>query len=175
MHRIDGLYAVLNIPAAETPGAVVGYFNPGDPQTGVPATNFSPYWLNAVQEELVAVIAAAGIALDKATRTQLRDAIQKLNNGGSGGVTAIVFANSPYGLVSTKKIVPVDTSGGAVSVVLPAAADVPGEEWHIGKVTADANLVTLTGTIQGEVNPTIGDQWTFRKIRSLGALGWIWS
>ncbi len=45
---------------------------------GISGTEFDPAWFNAIQEELLAVIAAAGMAPDANTWTQLRDAIRTL-------------------------------------------------------------------------------------------------
>ena len=67
MHRIDSATAL--------PG---GVFTEGDPMVPVPATEVSADWLNAVQEETVSVIAAAGIALDKQDNAQLLAAIVAL-------------------------------------------------------------------------------------------------
>lgn len=67
MHRIDG------------PGAAPGnLFTAGDPALAIPATEVTPEWANAVQEEVVNVILAAGIALDKPTNNQLESAINAL-------------------------------------------------------------------------------------------------
>jgi hypothetical protein len=64
MHRIDSPNAL--------PG---GFFTEGDPVIPVPATEVSDDWLNAVQEEMAAVITAAEIALDKKDNAQLLAAI----------------------------------------------------------------------------------------------------
>lgn len=67
MHRID------------TPGATPdNRFTEGDPTIPTAATEVSAEWLNAVQEEVAAVIAGAGIALDKADNGQLLEAITAL-------------------------------------------------------------------------------------------------
>lgn len=66
MHRIDAPYHVNNM------------FSEGDPAQGAEATDVSAAWLNAVQEELVAVILAAGIALAKGNSAQLLAALQAL-------------------------------------------------------------------------------------------------
>lgn len=63
MHRIDGA------------DNVAGRFSAGDPTQGVPGTIVTADWMNAVQEEIAAVVEGAGIALDKPTNTQLRDVI----------------------------------------------------------------------------------------------------
>jgi hypothetical protein len=55
-----------------------GVFTEGDPMVPVPATEVSDDWLNAVQEEIVGVITAAEIDLDKADNGQLVVAISTL-------------------------------------------------------------------------------------------------
>lgn len=71
MHRIDG------------PGATVdNKFTDGDPVGGLPATMVTDEWLNDVQEELMSVLSAAGIAPLKGAQDQLLKAIR----GVSGGV-----------------------------------------------------------------------------------------
>lgn len=67
MHRID-------CPTA-TPD---NKFTEGDPTIPVAATTVTADWLNAVQEELAAVILAADAPLDKESNTQLRDALLAL-------------------------------------------------------------------------------------------------
>ena len=67
MHRID--------TSTATPD---NKFTEGDPTVPVPATTVSADWLNAVQEELVAAIAGAGLEPEKSDNTQLRQAIGKL-------------------------------------------------------------------------------------------------
>ncbi|MDD2109306.1 hypothetical protein [Pseudomonas asiatica] len=70
MHRIDG------------PGATVdNKFTEGDPVSGVAATTVTDDWLNAVQEEIMAVLAAVGIAPVKASNNQLLAAIRSLSSG----------------------------------------------------------------------------------------------
>lgn len=67
MHRID--------TSTATPD---NKFTEGDPTVPVAATTVSADWLNAVQEELVAAIAGAGLEPEKSDNTQLRQAIGKL-------------------------------------------------------------------------------------------------
>lgn len=55
-----------------------GVFVDGDPFNGVTGTMVTADWLNAVQEEIVSVIAAAAIPLDPDDNTQLLDAITTL-------------------------------------------------------------------------------------------------
>lgn len=77
MHRIDGEGATID-----------NKFTEGNPSTGAIATEVTSDWANAVQEELVTVIAAAGMVLAKANNGQLLAAIQSLIAGGGVAVSA---------------------------------------------------------------------------------------
>lgn len=82
MHRIDDPSAVPTLPAPR-PQGTPGYFSGGSPGSGgFAATVVRHEWMNAVQEELVAVIAAAGIPLDKTSNTQLLAALRSLMASG---------------------------------------------------------------------------------------------
>jgi hypothetical protein len=64
MHRIDG------------PGATVdNKFTEGDPVGSIPATVVTDDWLNAIQEELMSILAAAGVAPVKAKQDQLLESL----------------------------------------------------------------------------------------------------
>lgn len=70
MHRIDG------------PGATVdNKFTEGDPVGGVQATVVTDVWLNDVQENIMAVLAAAGVTPTKGRAADLNDAIKKVSSG----------------------------------------------------------------------------------------------
>lgn len=77
MHRIDGQGATTD-----------NKFTEGNPSTGVIATDVTADWANAVQEEIIAVLAAAGIAPLKTNNSQLLAAIVSLIAGGGVSVTA---------------------------------------------------------------------------------------
>lgn len=67
MHKID------------TPDATRdGRFTEGDPTVPVPATTVSADWLNAVQDEVLAVLSAAGLAPAKNNNAQLLAALKKI-------------------------------------------------------------------------------------------------
>lgn len=83
MHRIDG------------PGATVDKkFTEGDPVGGVQATVVTDDWLNAIQEEVVAVISdplvTPAIPLNKAVNNQLVTAIKRLIASGYSQATELV-------------------------------------------------------------------------------------
>lgn len=65
MHKIDAA------------GHVNNEFVEEDAATNRPPTYFSAAWFNAVQKEIIAVIEAAGINLNKADNTQLNQALEK--------------------------------------------------------------------------------------------------
>lgn len=68
MHRIDGLDHVANM------------FDEGDPLVPREATQVTVDWLNAIQEEAVAIVLDpdSGLALNKPTNTQVRAALRVL-------------------------------------------------------------------------------------------------
>jgi len=91
MNRIDGPTRSAALPPplpVGSGGSSPGYFAHGDPLTNTPYTTLDPDWANAVQEELVGVIEAAGIAPDKSDFTQLLTALQTMFvlSGSSSGV-----------------------------------------------------------------------------------------
>ncbi|WP_415966208.1 hypothetical protein [Desulfovibrio piger] len=89
MHRID--------TSTATPDHK---FTEGDPAVPVAATTVSAEWLNAVQEELVAVITGAGLELKKSDNGQLWQAISQL------------IANAKPGLATKAKPGLVQVGGG---------------------------------------------------------------
>lgn len=79
MHRIDG--------PGHTPSFM---FTEGDPVSGVEATTMTDDWANDVQENIMAVLAAAGVTAVKGRAADLVDAIQSLiSTGGSLGGTSL--------------------------------------------------------------------------------------
>jgi hypothetical protein len=73
MHRID-------TPTAQKDkfGTGKNGFTRGNPQTGTPATDLDDDYFDMLQEEMVSVVEAAGIALDKSKHNQLLVAIKDL-------------------------------------------------------------------------------------------------
>lgn len=61
MKRIQSATALAVMPAVPPLTGPIGFFTNGDPAGGIPATEVPDWWLNAVQEELVAIIEAAGL------------------------------------------------------------------------------------------------------------------
>lgn len=99
MHRIDG------------DGNAGGNFVDGNPALGQRATVVTPQWLNAVQDELVNVLQAAGLVLNKADNSQLIQALgiiilqqldlrgvwRSTNDGAGSGMDTDLFHGLPPG------------------------------------------------------------------------------
>jgi hypothetical protein len=77
MQRVKRSTAVAVLPA-EPAGGTPGYFASPNPGGGVVATVPGFEWFNAVQEEIVNVILAAGMALDGTVFNQMEQAIVQL-------------------------------------------------------------------------------------------------
>jgi len=102
MHRIDSSTA--------TPD---NRFTSGDPTIPVPATTVTAEWLNSVQEELVAILTAAGITPNKVSNVQVLSAILDLIADSTPGI-ATALKNGicrPDGVTIT-----VDSTGKLTSV-----------------------------------------------------------
>lgn len=91
MHRIDG------------PGATVdNKFTDGDPVGGVQATVVTDDWLNDVQEELISVLVAGGVAPIKGTQNQVLAAIRGLIAKSGHGQCRLLF-NTATSLILAPK------------------------------------------------------------------------
>lgn len=129
MHRIDG-------PAA-APG---GFFTEGDPGTGTPATVVTDDFMNAVQEELVAVAVSAGDPLDKPTNDQVIKAIRKLIAAAipAGAVQPFAMSAPPTGWLKC--------NGAAVSrTAYPVLFAAIGVTFGAGNGSTTFNLPDLRG------------------------------
>lgn len=96
MQRVDTSTAVVELPA-QNPAGTPGYFSQGNPSIGLPATVPGQDWFNIVQEELMAIILAAGLTPDKTTTNQVLQAIKQLCQYASdtGSADAYAIALSP--------------------------------------------------------------------------------
>lgn len=115
MHRIDG-------PTA-APG---GLWTEGDPVGGVPATIVSDDWMNDTQENLIAILTAAGIAPIKGDYTQLVSAIRSVSGGtlNKKRSARAALATAGSSLTITDDEVTVKTALGGASYILPAFSQV---------------------------------------------------
>lgn len=135
MHRLsNGTQATsLPVPAAVT--GTPGYATQGSPGV-TPASDIDPDQWNAMQEELVAIVTAAGIALDKTDNGQVLKALQTLFlslagayavDTGTANALAIALTPAPASLAAltgvplrVKKNASVNT--GAVTLAVGALA-----------------------------------------------------
>ena len=129
MHRIDH--------ATAAPG---NQFTEGNPATATPATKVTDDWLNDVQENVCAVIEAAGIALVKGTTTQLRDAIQSMITGAQKAVVinGVTFEAS----VTDGKVVRWDSGNSRFD---EAVADGTGNDLAVAVADVTNSKVYLFG------------------------------
>lgn len=104
MQRIDGPTAARARPAAGPVSGTPGFFTGGDPAIPTAPTTVSVDWLNAIQEEIVAVIVGAGLDLSKADNAQLFAAIRALIS--SGGVAMASDAEAIAGVLANKALSP---------------------------------------------------------------------
>ncbi|MBR8030782.1 hypothetical protein [Burkholderia vietnamiensis] len=121
MFRIDDATASPSLPAPEAAGSE-GYFTEGNPATGTPATKVRGSWLNMLQEELCAILAAAGIARSKTTYNQVNSALQKMYSpvvGAQRNLSMSVAAASASATLTADQIV-VTTALNGQTFILPS-------------------------------------------------------
>lgn len=131
MYRIDGPGAVGELPPTRAGVSEPGYFGPGNPATGQMSTRVTYEWLNAVQEELAAIIAAAGVTLDKARTDQLRAAVDILIQTDVAPVSAEINAAKARGQIG--------------EYVVPATINQDLNTY----ITNGAYAINLTGMVNG--------------------------
>ncbi|SPV11587.1 bacteriophage tail fiber protein [Burkholderia cepacia] len=80
MFATDQATAVSAIPTP-APAGTPGFFTGGNPATGLPATIVDADWLNMIQQELLNILAAAGITPSKTAYNQVLSSLQSLFAG----------------------------------------------------------------------------------------------
>ncbi|MCA8260801.1 hypothetical protein LGM79_09760 [Burkholderia multivorans] len=119
MYRIDDATAATSLPVPESAGTE-GFFTEGNPATGTPATKVRGSWLNMIQEELCAVLAAAGIARSKTTYNQVNSALQKMYSpivGSSRNLAMNVPAASATATLTADQIVVASALNGQTFII----------------------------------------------------------
>lgn len=133
------------VPAVGTPG----HFTDGNPATGVPGTIVPAWWLEMVQAEVLAVLAAAGIAPGKTTNGQLSQAIQALISGAApASLAASGWQKLPSGLLVQWATAATVTGASDVVYYPVAFPNAP-----FGQVVLEENAVGWQSG--GTVQPTI--------------------
>lgn len=126
-------------------------FHNGDPFNAIQGTVVTAEWLNAVQEEIAAVIEAAGIELDPLQAGQLYQAV----------VTATATATTQPAGDSSKKVATdefvFNALGGIATVNVSGANNkvLTQPQWGCA-------ILIFIGALTGNINvvmPTQGDQW----------------
>lgn len=144
MDRIRGTTVAAALPAAATTGAT-GYFTGGDPASSVGATIITADWLNTIQEELLAVVTAAGLSPTPNNRTQVLQAINAMIAAASatpalaaGAIAFYATSNAPTGWLKA--------NGATVSRSTYAALfSVIGTTWGAGDGSTTFRLPDLRG------------------------------
>ena len=136
MHRIDGLGHVNNMFVHE------------DVSTNRPPTEITAAWLNTVQEEIIAVIAAQNIALKKASSAQLLGALDQ--RYAEKGHTHSAATQAAAGLMSAADKTKLDgVEAQANKYTLPSASATVLGGIKLGSATVQtvaASAVTATAS-----------------------------
>lgn len=148
MQRIQSEGTVNYLPEPQLSGQP-GYFFGGDPNTGKQATVVTAAWLNMVQEELLAVVSAAGIEPDALTRDQVLQAIRFLVESNAVPVMkgATASAKGAAGLVPEPPAGSVRKPlGGGASFLDVADIDITGNAATATRAECDGdgNVISQT-------------------------------
>jgi len=165
MHRIDSA------------GNLAGQFTNGSAATGVPATVVDADWLNAMQEELAAVVEGAGIDLEKGNNGQLLAALTVLMGGAGRALPDPYFPDAQA---------PAENDAQQGSIKFPAGVDAitwnhvelwrSGVDWRV-TMEAKASTAEATGMAlrvayllvpEGGANPVAKDRWAANTAYQLG-------
>lgn len=146
MFRTDQQTAVSAIPAPAAAGTP-GYFTGGNPSTGQLATILDADWLNMVQEELMSVLAAAGLTPSKVTYSQVLAAINVLiGKATNANGSSVYYGGTPTsGSVTTftRSLTFVAPSNGVVmatqSMNIGSGGVQPGAQTNTVKVTGSSS------------------------------------
>ncbi|WP_310630833.1 hypothetical protein [Paraburkholderia sp.] len=158
MYRIDDSTASTTLPTPEAAGTE-GYFTEGNPATGTPATKVRGSWLNMIQEELRAIVAAAGLTPSKTTYNQVNTALQKMYSpvvGTARNLVSNLAAASATKSVTADEIV-VGTALGGQKYLLPSFS-ATGNLTTTGVNGMDTGSAPVSGFVAEYAiyNPTTG-------------------
>jgi len=142
-------------------GSSNGLFVDGNASNGTPGTIVTAAWLNAVQEEIISVLTAAGVTIDPAKTDQLSTAMATLLRGRA---TVSVAGGAGVTLTAAQHSLPILILTGAltanINVIFPASTGT----WVVRNQTTGAFTVTCktaagSGVVvsQGTSNALWGD------------------
>ena len=160
MHRIDTPNKAIDLFGAGRHG-----WRDGALASGIRATEFNAAFQNMVQEELAAVVEAAGLTLDPANHTQLLAALQSVLKISWTKISAALTAVAGTALLC-------DTTSAAFTVTLPAApafntlvhiADYAGK-FAVNNLTVARNGSNIMGLAENMVISTNNVSLTLQYI-----------
>lgn len=181
MFRIDTPNKVVDLFGAGKHG-----FKDGDKALGINPTELSAAQQNALQEEILGVIEAAGVVPNKANNAQLVESIQRLIDAQSGNYALDTGAANAYlialnpaiaayadGMTVRFKVVNANTGaatlnagGGVIPLVNDvggalAAGDLPAGSVLAATYIASANKFYITSMVQSQVvKPQVANSTT---------------
>lgn len=117
-----------------------------------------PYSRRPVETELKKLAAWLGIEFMNVQRSVARASART--------VTSATTATTNDGLIL------VDTTGGAVTVTLPDPTTCENTQLVIKRISGGGNNVTIGGTVDGTISPTLTVQWASMMVWSNGT-GWF--
>ncbi|WP_288843899.1 hypothetical protein [uncultured Deefgea sp.] len=159
----------MKYPSSPEVGLVGGKFSDGDPLNGVPASLDPAEHMNAITDELLAVITACGLVPSESDVTQLLKAIQseKLTGGRLLGIQVFTASGIYTPTVGTRKVrvraqgagagrggLPA-TTAGQCSIASAGGAGSYGEGWYTAGFSGVAVTVGGAG-IAGGAGATSG-------------------
>ena len=158
MQRVTRSTNAASLPAIPGSPSTPGYFTEGNPSTSTPATIPGYEWFNAIQEELIATIAAGLVTPNANTLNQTIQSLKRLFGGNIRTVTtSTVLAADDAGLVL------VNATAASVVVTLPQASTCPATSriWVARTDSAGSHTVTVQphagDTIVGAVPIDVGE------------------
>lgn len=150
---MDRIIAPNSVPASQADAAPTTgtpqYATDGNPAANVPATQWPAYQYNAIQEELIAIQAAAGLSPDRANNAQVIAAIR-----------ALIQASSP--VVGSARNLTMSVAAASASATLSAdeivvGTALGGQKFVLGSFSKTINLATTgVGGMDTGSAPTSG-------------------
>lgn len=164
MYQIDQATASSTLPAPAAAGTQ-GFFTNGNPASGVAATIVDADWLNMIQQELVNIVAAAGITPSKTTYNQVLSAIKRIGQStvvltDTGAVNAYSATNAVPLVAGTwingvvQQIVVAHTNNGASTYAPDGLSPIPIyglglQPLQQGEMFAGGTAILMKQTIAG--------------------------
>lgn len=164
MFQADHATAVPAMPAIPAPTGTPGWYSPGNPGAGQPATIVEAWHLNVIQAEILNVLVAAGMAPDKAATNQLAAAVTAIAAAAAAGVAAfktIQVAGQANVVADAVADFLTLAAGSGVTIATDAATDT---------ITISASGGYNDGSVIKAADGTLGAPgWSFNSDTNNGA------